>query len=271
MTRTRQEKPSIIKAIQSLESSTEVQFSAISQVRKAFLLGLWYKSFPDYMLEHLNTLYSWDLKEIDPEVADNSLVNSFKFQFISDTGDSWHQCYRDLRNLGWQRLKVHRDGGRLQYFFRLEENPKPLIEKPEGYRELHLLLDISISTCKQVQVGTETKEVPIMKTVCEDLVELGEDQEMKYSVEGINLPEGLIKEIRDGETIEVIPLPSAEVVPLVVIDDVEGVEMPEGQIPRKSEWEDKAAAAFQDAADSYLPADSPAASDDPNKDDEIPF
>lgn len=178
----------ISRTIRTLCESTEQRYSAVSQVRKAFILGLWYRSFPAYMVENLTTLYSWDLSEIDPEAARgfDSLENSFKFQFISDTGDSWHQCYRDLRSRGWRRLKVHRNGGRLQYLLKIESaftwehegdaaGAQKSFQMPEGYRELHLLLDISISTCKQVQVGTEIKEVPVMKTVCEDLVELPEE------------------------------------------------------------------------------------------------
>ena len=211
------EKPSIIKAIQSIESSTEVQFSAVSQVRKAFLLGLWYKSFPDYMLEHLNQLYTWDLREIDPEVAKGyeCYPNSFKFQFISDTGDSWHQCYRDLRNRGWQRLKVHRDGGRLQYLFKLSAGILQADPEwyPEGYRELHLLLDISISTCKQVQVGTEIKEVPVMKTVCEDLADDPTELEPGEGVRNNEEFKSLMEEATN-----------AEVTQLVVIDDIEELQ-----------------------------------------------
>lgn len=193
MSKLKQELPAIVKTIRDLERSTTVEFSSVTQVRRAFTLGLWYKAFPEYMLENLNTLYSWDLKEIDPETANSyeGLDNGFKFQFISDTGDSWHQCYRDLRSLGWRRLKVHRKGGRLQYLFKIENTFDYM---PEGFTELHLLLDISISTCKQVQVGTEMKEVPIMKTVCEDLVELPDDH--------------FIKDINDGETVETIAVES---------------------------------------------------------------
>lgn len=84
-------------------------------------------------------------------------------------------------------------------------------------------------------------EQPIFETKCEDLVELADDQEAKYSME----PELPVERV-------------AEIVPLVVIDDVEGIEMPEGQIPRKADWDseefkDKAAAAFQNAQDSYFP------------------
>jgi len=50
---------------------------------------------------------------------------------------------------------------------------------PKGYSTMHLLLNISIATCKQVQIGTEMKEVPIMKTVCEDLVEVETQEEVE--------------------------------------------------------------------------------------------
>lgn len=246
----------ILKAIGNLCSMTQYTLSSESHVKQAFLLGLWYESFPEYMHESLERSPLWNypaFREAGVTTWDEPYANMQKFQFIADTGDSWHQCYRDLRKLGWQRLKVHREGGRLQY---LLHQQRPSL--PEGYTDVHLVLDISISTCKQIQVGTETKQVPIMKTVCEDLVELAEDQEMKYSVEGINLPEGLIKEIRDGETIEVIPVKTAEVTPLVVIDDIEELNR------RRS---------VDEAIELYNSEPKPAKNliPDPNKDDEIPF
>lgn len=209
------------RAIDLLAMSTEVSFSATSQVRKAFILGLWHKSFPDYMFGHLDSLYSWDLQEIVGEKSREMIgsLDGFKFQFISDTGDSWHQNYRDLRKLGWQRLGVHRDGGRLSYLFSLEDSGTitthedgdvVVYEKPEGYRQLYLLLDISISTCQQVQVGTETKEIPIYKTVCDDLVDVKDDEAERESK-------------------------SAEVTNLVVIDDVETLVITEHPTPDKDD------------------------------------
>lgn len=192
----------IVQAIRELERSTELQYSSASQVHKAFLLGLWYRSIPEYMLNYLGTLYSWDLTEIDPEAAksfDGVPPNSFKFQFISDTGDSWHQCYRDLRRLGWRRLKVHRKGGILQYLFRISEGRKG--QFPQGFGELHLLLQISIATCRQVQVGTEIKEVPIMETVCEDLVDLPEESPAAAIASGV---------LEQGETVELVVVPDVE-------------------------------------------------------------
>lgn len=181
-------RPAIARAIETLAKSTEASYTAINQVKDAFSLGLWYKVFPDYMVENLDKLYSWDLEKVDPAAAESyNTIPGHKFQFISLTGDSWHQCYRDLRNLGWKRLNVHRDGGRLQYLLKVEDE-----DKPEGFRELHLLLDISISTCKQVQVGTEMKEVPVMKTVCEDLVEIveaGDEEPLRHlQMSGICMP-----------------------------------------------------------------------------------
>lgn len=275
----------ILKAIGNLCSMTQYTLSSESHVKQAFLLGLWYESFPEYMHESLERSPLWNypaFREAGVTTWDEPYANMQKFQFIADTGDSWHQCYRDLRKLGWQRLKVHREGGRLQY---LLHQQRPSL--PEGYTDVHLVLDISISTCKQIQVGTETKQVPIMKTVCEDLVELGEDQEMKYSVEGVNLPEEPPAQYAAG--LVAAGAIGAEVVPLVVIDDIEelnrrrsvdeAIELYNSEPkPAKNErdtqaaqdiadfrapFQDRADAAFQDAADSYLP--------DPVKDDEIPF
>lgn len=275
----------LLKAIDNLCSMTEYTFSSEKHVKQAFLLGLWHQLLPDYMQGNIEVAHAWNYPELNPENAgawDEPYRNLQSFQFIADTGTSWHQCYRDLRSKGWQRLKVHRDGGRLKY---LMHQHQPSM--PEGYTDVHLILDISISTCKQIQVGTETKQVPIMKTVCEDLVELSEDQEMKYSVEGVNLPEEPPAQYAAG--LVAAGAIGAEVVPLVVIDDIEelnrrrsvdeAIELYNSEPkPAKNErdtqaaqdiadfrapFQDRADAAFQDAADSYLP--------DPNKDDEIPF
>lgn len=180
------EKPSnILKTIDRLAKSTEVSFSSGSQVHQAFMLGLWYKSFPDYMIYDLGKAYSWDLDNIDPANKSNweyekVYPNLLKFQFTADTGDSWHAVYRDLRRLGWSRDKVWREGGRLQYLLR-----NAAIGMPEGYTYVTLLLDISIATCKQVQVGTKMVEQPIFETKCEDLVDLTDDAAEAQEEQGI--------------------------------------------------------------------------------------
>jgi hypothetical protein len=207
--------PVINKAILEIERSTEAQYSAKSQVERAFLLGLWYKRFPEYTLEHLEKAYGWNHMELMPEGTgqyEDPYRHFLHFQFTADTGDSWHQCYRDFREHGWQRLKVHRDGGRLQYLLKLEANftwahegnegAYKVYDKPKGFCEIYLVLDIAIATCKTIQVGTETKEVPVMKTVCEDLVELPEDASNAGAVAS----------------------PPAEVISLVVIDDIDELQ-----------------------------------------------
>lgn len=166
----------VLKALQNLKSVTRISFDQSRTVEQAFLLGLWYKSFPPYMVENLDRAYDYDLEHIDPENKSNWHLDKlyphfFKFQFVSDTGDSWHQCYRDLRSLGWQRLKVWREGGRLQYLFR-----NSAVGMPEGYSHITLLLDISISTCKRIKVGTQMVEQDIFETKCEDLVDLNDDE-----------------------------------------------------------------------------------------------
>lgn len=212
----------VLRAIDNLCSMTKYNIDSGGQIKQAFLLGLWHGAFPEYMQGDVEVANWWDyyknLGEPGTSMFDSPYSNLQRFQFISATGDSWHQCYQDLRKRGWQRLKVHRDGGRLQY---LMHNERPGM--PEGYQNIHLVLDISISTCKQVQVGTETKEVPIMKTVCEDLVEVADDQEMKYSVEGVNLPEDPPAGYAAGL---VAAGAIAEVTPLVVINDLDKVEDP---------------------------------------------
>lgn len=201
--------PSICKAVKSLEEATKATYSAEAQIERAFLLGLWYKNFPEYTLEHLEKGYIWNHMELMPEGAEqyaDPYKHLLKFSFISNTGDSWHQCYRDFRERGWQRAKVHRDGGRLQYLLELKGE-----DKPKGFSEIHLILDISISTCKQIQVGTEMKEVPVMKTVCEDLIELAE--EGPGAEDGPEF-EGFAERAGTG----------GEVIPLVVVDDIEELQ-----------------------------------------------
>jgi hypothetical protein len=185
---------SILQAIDYLGQSTVSQNDNKAQVKKAFTLGLWFRSFPDYTLKHLENAYVWDLKEIDPEsnqgynTFDRLYPLIFKFGFVSDTGDSWHECYRAFRQLGWKREKVFRDGGRLQYLFSLIRDGMP-----EGYSTLHLLLNISIATCKQVQVGSKLEEVPIMKTVCEDLVEIEAEEEEGSAIADFKTEDAVVK------------------------------------------------------------------------------
>lgn len=179
----------LLRGVEMLCAMTRYHSDHSRHVKQAFLLGLWHESFPEYMLGDIDSTHLWEHSEFRPKNVghyDDIYVNLQKFMFVSDTSTSWHQCYQDLRKLGWQRLAVHREGGRLKYLLKHHR-----VSMPEGYQDLHLILDISISTCRQVQVGTETKEVPIMKTVCEDLT----------------LPEGEIKELRDGETIAVYEIP----------------------------------------------------------------
>lgn len=164
----------IVDYIDRLAAQTRIEFSNTREVKDAFIFGLWWKSFPVYMIGNVNNAYSYDLDNVLAEEReesrrydfDSSFQPCYKFQFVSDTGSSWHQVYRDLRAKGWERLKVWREGGRLQYLLKIEDEGG----KPSGYRRLFLLLDVCISTCRQVQVGTRMQEVPIMQTVCDDLV-----------------------------------------------------------------------------------------------------
>lgn len=209
---------SIAQRIEALGRATQYQIDNSDTVKRAFCLGLWYKSFPDYAQAHVESAFNFELKNLDKSAMDwNSTVykHLFKFQFVSETGDSWHQCYRDFRQLGWQRKAVHREGGVLQYLFKLVDE-----SKPEGYQLVNLLLEIGISTCKQVQVGTEMKEVPIMQTVCEDLVELPEDS------------------LTSSASVEAAGAVISQLTVIADIDDYEREHGPEGQIPRKSDFSD---------------------------------
>lgn len=262
----KEQKPSIIKAIDRIGQATRFEIGYKNEVERAFLLGLWWRQFPEYMHEHLERVFDWDIKNIDPEVTGNFGANFeklyphiFKFSFISETGTSWHQCYRDIRAIGWKRTKVHRNGGNLQYLFEVTRD-----WMPEGYSTLHLLLNISISTCKQVQVGTEMKEVPVYRTECEDLRELDDDKEDAMRAEAI------YPAADEGA--------EAEVIPLVVIDDIDELQRrrkedpnspeyekahgPEGQIPRKSEYS---------GGDSIFDYERTQRPNKPDPSDEIPF
>lgn len=163
----------ISRAIAQIVKTSRVEMSFEAEIRKAFLLGLWYKQLPEYVAEHMERAYAWDLKQLDPqadshwEYFEKQYPNIFKFNFIANTGDSWHQCYRDIRSLGWQRLAVHREGGELKYLFQIHRD-----DMPSGYNSIHLVLNITISTCRQVQIGTKTVEQPIFETKCDDLKEI---------------------------------------------------------------------------------------------------
>lgn len=222
----------VLRGISMLGSMTKLSIDYSPYVERAFLLGLWHRSFPPYMQGDLETTYQWSHKELEPPESSHLL----RFAFISDTGDSWHQCYRDLRNRGWQRLKVHRDGGRLQYLFKisggiLQADPEWY---PKGFDEIHLVLDISIKTCKQIQVGTEMKEVPIMKTVCEDLVELHDPTtNIDAAFEAFEA-----EQAKDAETLLRLHDDEAQRVADEDISKYEAEHGPEGQIPRKSDFQD---------------------------------
>lgn len=167
---------SVCRVIEDLQREVRFTISFESQIRKAFLLGLWYKAFPLYIIEHLEHVYEWDIRDLDPEIEERfglmgtRYPNIFKFSFISQTGDSWHECYRQLRNMGWKRVKVHRQGGNLSYLLCIESSDQPL-----GYTTLHLYLKITIATCRQVQTGTKT--VPVFEIQCEDLKPVDDTEE----------------------------------------------------------------------------------------------
>lgn len=154
-------------------------------VKKAFCMGVWYRKFPWYAVQDLGDVWGYQLVDMFGEAAAKftgsryeTLFTGFTYRFISDTGTSWHQCYKDFRNLGWQRKAVKRDGGRLSYLMTIHND-----SAPEGFKDLWLLLDINIATCKVVQTGTKMVEVPIMETFCEDIEELVEEEESEVKVE----------------------------------------------------------------------------------------
>lgn len=247
----------LLKAVDSLCSMTQTSVDHSSYIKQAFLLGLWHESFPEYMLEAIERTYLWHYQALEPEdsaIYDDPYVNLQKFQFISNTGDSWHQCYRDLRKLGWKRLKVHREGGRLQY---LLHNHR--LSMPEGYQDVHLILDISISTCKQVLVKTEMKEVPVYKTVCEDLVELDDDKEDADRARAIYPPD---------EPVSLVVIPDIEKVAATVFNsDYEAESEP------RCEHGQLSGCCNQSNCPHFMGHDDPEPSDPPRNinEDSIPF
>lgn len=134
---------------------------------------------------------------------------------------------------------------------------------PKGYQRVKLLLDISISTCKQVQVGTKMVEQPIFETKCEDLAEEpGEREEEPVAAEAEAEAATAVEPVAAGPATTALH-PAAEVIPLVVIDDID-------ELQRRRSCKDRADAAFQDAQDSYQP-EAEKAADDPNSTDDIPI
>lgn len=165
--------------IEKLGKKTEISFSHTDEVKFAFQLGLWWGRLPSYMLPHVQEGRGGSIPSQWREEGSewwNQPAPAFQFAFVSDTADSWHQCYHDLRSKGWRRTKVHREGGQLQYLFVIED-----FSKPEGFETVDLHLLITISTCKQVQIGTETKEVPVYEIQCEGLRELDEEENEKIA------------------------------------------------------------------------------------------
>lgn len=150
----------ILKSIDTLAEYAEGAYSYKKDIQFAFLLGLWYNKFPEEVADEVKSpLYPHH--DID-----------FSVSFISETGSSWHEVYRKLRSLGWKRIKVERARGNLTYFFVMCNEDLPL--SLENLIVKTLVLDITIQTCKQVQVGT--REVPIYETKCEDLEEIEETE-----------------------------------------------------------------------------------------------
>lgn len=148
--------------IKQLARRTHTEYSAETEVEYAFMLGLWWNSIPEYMLPQIEKGVSYNLPaewKLTWEIAP-----TFKFEFISDTATSWHKCYQDLRQMGWQRAKVHRDGGLLQYLLEIED-----LGKPEGYIQTTFHLRISIATCQRVKVGEKTVVEEIFEVKCEGL------------------------------------------------------------------------------------------------------
>lgn len=161
----------IAENISRLGNLAQFTISYADYVRHAFILGLWYQDLPECALGVIEKTHGWNYQKLLPAQPTHSYSDIYPHlcaaQFVAQTGDAWHPIYQDFRRNGFRRLNVYREGGRLQYLMH-----KHSLSKPLGYRDLHVVLDISIASCKQVQVGTEVKEVPVMKTVCEDLVEI---------------------------------------------------------------------------------------------------
>lgn len=157
------------------------------ELQQAFTLGLWHRKLPDWVFDGLQWYQVWNLSEPMREQLRAKELNLSDQHFVrigmtSDTATSWHAAYAEFRRLGWQRVAVHREGGNLQYI--MVNGPDN--SQPDGYRTLYLCFDITISTCRRVQVGTET--VPVYETVCDDLVEVEDTGEENDRVPFSGLP-----------------------------------------------------------------------------------
>lgn len=134
-------------------------FDNKDDVRSAFIIGLYYHMLPEWMLgDSLTRAYSWEAPEAD-----------FVFNVIAETPTSWHDGYRQLREMGWKRTFAERKGGLITYLLETDDCEAGGKEVPEWAQKLRIRYRVTLPTCRQVQVGTQ--EVPVFETVCDDIQE----------------------------------------------------------------------------------------------------
>ncbi len=136
------------KVLSKLEANFE------SEITFAFKLGLLWGHGPSWFIDQLQlNRFAWE----GPKA-------SIKFSFISETADSWHAAYRELREAGWTRYYADRQGGLITYGLRFTNT-----EWPPGYQDIDVQFCVSLPTCRQVKTGT--REVDVFETVCDDIQE----------------------------------------------------------------------------------------------------
>jgi hypothetical protein len=151
-----------MRALEEAEALAKTVVDHTHLVQFAYELGLRWRNIPNSR-SVVRRPYSWDIPEFAQEYK---YEIKFYLEEVSADGRDWHGLYRTLREHGWTRKLVHREGGKLTYVL---EHYDPTF--PKGYQRRFLLLNIIIQTCRRIQVGTKMEEVPIYETVCEDIVE----------------------------------------------------------------------------------------------------
>lgn len=171
-----------MKSVKELAEYAKGTYDYSEQILRAYELGLRWRQFPAGV--NLDTAY---------DTATWTCL--WRISFISADGEDWQPLYRELRELGWNREKVKREGGVLTYYLSRTDE-----DLPEGFRSREVMLVITISTCQQVKVGT--KEVDVFETRCADWKE-----PVEYDVLEGPTPEGGVIQKAEYTHTEVLEVP----------------------------------------------------------------
>lgn len=149
---------------------TEFSINFNDETEQAFILGLLWGKCPAWFWKNLEKCYSW----LEPKA-------NLSFSFIADSAASWYEAYRELRRMGWIRFHAGREGGVITYGLALYDE-----SWPESYKSIRVIFRVSLSTCKQVKVGTKQVEVDVFETQCEDMTEPSE-AELEHAGEAVSI------------------------------------------------------------------------------------